>query len=421
MERKQQLKRNIKLYQALFALGRNGLTIATIYFLFTILKEFSVTQALFLIGLTSLSKGLSEVPTGVIADKISRKFSIVSGYLILSISWMGIILTGSFTSILIFTVIKGIGSSFVSGADDSLLYDSLQELGTAKKFKSIYNLSKSIDMVFFAVTTFLGGYLASINLLIPFVLQAILMLIAAGLTMFTVEPKLTQAGEEIETGSYLKHTSQTFKTIFSKSGLYKGIASAFLVFTFAGVMFKSIKNIMAPLLETYGLDISTIAFAVSAIILVKALGAFLASKYNKSGNEAKEIVIGLLIYICGLLVVILLDNLLIALAIFTLITLLDPVILTNLTTLINERISSKIRSTTLSLLSVFVELGKVVFLAGFGKFLDEYTQTAALAFALAWLVIALMISLFGNYLFNKQVAKPVPAAQVPPVLPVSET
>jgi MFS family permease len=91
-----------------------------------------------------------EVPTGVIADKIGRKYSlIVSGF---AISIAVLIYTSS-PNFLIFLVgefIFALGVALFSGADKALIYDTLKEMNEekeAKYFFSRYSISKILAIV----------------------------------------------------------------------------------------------------------------------------------------------------------------------------------------------------------------------------------------------------------------------------------
>src|SRR5687767_3143808 len=71
---------------------------------------------------------ICEVPTGVIADAISRRLSILLGLVLVS---AGLMLSGAFAvfeTILIAQVLWGVGSTFLSGAKEAWIAD---EIGTA--------------------------------------------------------------------------------------------------------------------------------------------------------------------------------------------------------------------------------------------------------------------------------------------------
>ncbi len=101
------------------------LTVAGLYFATRIASD-PFQLALLGIALESATL-LFEIPTGVIADVYSRKWSIVVGYIIWGI---GFIIQGVFQSfyiVLLSQLIWGIGFTFVSGAPEAWLVDELGE------------------------------------------------------------------------------------------------------------------------------------------------------------------------------------------------------------------------------------------------------------------------------------------------------
>ncbi len=391
MSRTSLLRRNILLYRLLLVLGANGLMTSVIYFFLTVTRGFNPYQALFLIGLGALAKAISEVPTGIIADKFSRKYSILIGYVVILISWIGILAVTGFIPMFLFVVLGGIGGSFISGADDALLYDTLKELDKTDQFKPITNISESIELVAFAATVLIGGLLGSINFLLPLVAHITLLIISVFITYLLVEPQMTVKGEKIEQIGYILHAKKSIKTIVSETGLRSGLLGSFISLALILAVFKSTKNILSPVLDQYGFAVSTIGLITSAIILIKAVGAFIASKVSKQGNEKKEVVLCLALCILGLLAITLIRIPLLQLTIFVFIISLDNVILVNLKAIVNEKIESTQRSTVLSLLSLLARSTEMLFLTSFGWIVGAYPIGLALLFTTGWLVIAAVI------------------------------
>lgn len=402
MNRPEALRRNIVLYRLLLVFGANGLMVSVVYFFFTSIKGLDTAEALFLVGFGSLAKALSEVPTGVVADMISRRFSILMGYTILLGSSIGILVAADFWMLLACTMCGGIGGAFISGADDSLLYDSLKELGKKDTFKSVYNKSESIELVAFAITILIGGLLGGINLYIPQVVLIATFIISMGLSWLLIEPSMTKDGEEIEHQGYISHTKRSIQSIFSYSGFKSGLLGAFLSLSLIAAVFKSTKNILSPILDQYGFTISTVGLIVSAIILIKALGSFVASKVSKPGDETKEVVIGLSTCVVGLFLITVINAPLIQLIIFIGIIGMNNIILTNLKAIVNDTIVSNQRSTILSLVSLCTRTGEMLYLTSFGWIIDLYSIQSAVMFTAGWLLIALLV--LQRYLYPRSVS-----------------
>lgn len=101
------------------------LTVAGLYFATRISSDpFQLSLLLIVLEFATL---LFEIPTGVIADVYSRKWSIVGGYIIWGV---GFIIQGMFQSfyiVMLSQVIWGIGFTFVSGAPEAWLVDEIGE------------------------------------------------------------------------------------------------------------------------------------------------------------------------------------------------------------------------------------------------------------------------------------------------------
>jgi MFS transporter, DHA3 family, tetracycline resistance protein len=70
-----------------------------------------------------------EVPTGIVADTYSRRFSMLVGLLVLGVAFVVTGLAGSVAVVIVAAAVMGFGWTFVSGAEDAWLYDELGEEG----------------------------------------------------------------------------------------------------------------------------------------------------------------------------------------------------------------------------------------------------------------------------------------------------
>lgn len=86
------------------------------------MREIIEIQALF-----GLSVAVFEVPTGYIADLWSRKASVCLGTFVAACGFSMIPFCTTYETILLYEVIIGLGASLVSGADISIIYDSIKD------------------------------------------------------------------------------------------------------------------------------------------------------------------------------------------------------------------------------------------------------------------------------------------------------
>jgi MFS family permease len=105
-----------------------------------------------LLATWQITQILAEVPTGVLADRFSKKYSIVIGRLLKSLCFFVWFLAPSFNGYLFGFVLWGIGEAFVSGAVQAYLYE-LNEGTKNNTYLKSYSRLKSLEMF-----TYTGAY-----------------------------------------------------------------------------------------------------------------------------------------------------------------------------------------------------------------------------------------------------------------------
>jgi DHA3 family tetracycline resistance protein-like MFS transporter len=132
-----------------------------------------------------------EIPTGIVADVVSRRLSVIIGFAMIGI---GLIFEGSFplfATILLAQLIWGTGFTFISGAKDAWLADELGE----DRLPQVYlrGTQMAQTMAFIGIFTSVG--LASLRLNLPFLVAgsgmlglALLLLLLMPETGFTPTP-----------------------------------------------------------------------------------------------------------------------------------------------------------------------------------------------------------------------------------------
>ena len=133
-ERSSALRRNIVAALALkVLLGALAFVVPTIVLLWKqhgmSMQDIMLLQALFAISLA-----VFELPTGYFADALGRKKAIILAALLLVAGASAYFVADSFSLFLLAEVLLALGFSFMSGADQALLYDTLLELGRAADF-----------------------------------------------------------------------------------------------------------------------------------------------------------------------------------------------------------------------------------------------------------------------------------------------
>ncbi|MDP3794993.1 MAG: MFS transporter [bacterium] len=171
----------------------------------------------------SLFVFLGEVPTGLFADRFGQKTSIIFGYTIEAIGIALVIVFPTTVGLYIAYSMRGLGSSFLSGSEEALLYESVKQSGK-NNFQKIYGQFLSNEHIGFIVSTALAGfayqYLGE-RAFIPLIAFTALCILGAGIASLFLknfEAKITDASEGAGMFSLLKQSFSLIRrndTIFT--------------------------------------------------------------------------------------------------------------------------------------------------------------------------------------------------------------
>src|SRR6266498_685314 len=92
-------------------------------------RGLSLAQAALIDVTFFVAAALGEVPTGVVADTVGRKTSLLIGTALMCVSTLAWVLAPTLPLIMAAYVCLGIGYTFLSGAEDALFYESVQRTG----------------------------------------------------------------------------------------------------------------------------------------------------------------------------------------------------------------------------------------------------------------------------------------------------
>lgn len=207
----------------LFRLFSNMLLIAAIMMPFFIeWGKLNFTKIMTLEAIFLVSSVIFEVPTGVIADRFSRKLSLLLGSIVGMVAVTVYIFYPSFWLFALGEVLWGICHAFYSGADEALLYDSLKEMKREKESKKIIGNAYNFLLAGILIGCPLGSaiYFATNDLRAPVYFMAITFFIAAIIALTLKEPQRFSKDSEIKkyldifkTGIKHLHNHQILKTL----------------------------------------------------------------------------------------------------------------------------------------------------------------------------------------------------------------
>ena len=151
-------KRNIYLF-LVFDFLTNLSPLSFIYALFLKQQNMSLTQIGFIISVYQISKLIFEVPSGVFSDKYGRKTCAYIGQVSLIVFLISTLITRSYNSFLLISIIRGISFAFLSGTADCIFSESI-----LKCFPDKMDYYMGIDKILFycsiGLSSIIGGFLA---------------------------------------------------------------------------------------------------------------------------------------------------------------------------------------------------------------------------------------------------------------------
>jgi MFS family permease len=249
---------------------------------FTVWGGISYFQVMLLQSWFVFWEMLLEIPTGAIADKFGRKFSVALGTFVNVLAVIMYAIKPNFYFFLAAEFLWALALALISGADDALVYDSLKEIRKEKESKGVIGRFHSFELIGIVVATPVGGIIAAkFGLQYATMAMAIPLLIAAFVALTVKEPHYKK---EIK--------QQTYIEIMKKGVTYFLKNKTLRILAFDSVSFSILSFFIIWLyqliLMQFGLPLSyfglvnSIAVVFEIIILNKfqALENILGSKRN---------------------------------------------------------------------------------------------------------------------------------------------
>lgn len=188
---KLKLERNIMIYYV-FQLLREPLFWGPVLIMYIQkTSHMSLSAIYWMESAAVISIFLLEVPMGAVADLLGRRRTIFVGSCFLLAEQ--IVFASSFNPFMVWlanNVLWVIGYSLISGADSSMLYDTLKSLGRENEFKKIQGRSASYRLGLIAICSISAGYLAGYHIRLPAALGVITIALNCGVTYLFVDPPL---------------------------------------------------------------------------------------------------------------------------------------------------------------------------------------------------------------------------------------
>ncbi|MEM7554794.1 MAG: MFS transporter [Cyanobacteria bacterium P01_A01_bin.84] len=340
----------------------------------------SFEESLLLKTILSLSIFIFEIPSGYFADIFGRKACLVSGGFIWTCGLLFYCFQTSFTAFAIAEILSGLALSLISGANTALGFDSLVEINQQQNYRQIEGKLGAIAGVSEAICGLVGGLSAAVNLIYPFYLQTVCILLYFLLSLTLVEPVSHQSQTNNQNNQKPTQTINhreiwqaiRFSLLENKKVKWLVLFSAnFGIATFLAVWLSQAD------MQSRGLEVSSFGFAWAIFHLIMSFASLKATSIENIYGT-KKVFLGLVLLL-GLSYILLgIINqvwgiIFIALIYFSR-GVRNPLILNH----INQNLPSSIRATVLSINSFVFRLGFTIIAPIIGWITDTYSLDIAL-------------------------------------------
>lgn len=231
----------------------------------------SMQDVLTLKGIYSVAVVILEIPSGYLADVWGRKKSLILGAILGCLGFVVYSFSYGFTGFLAAELILGIGSSFISGSDSAMLYDSLLKMKREKEYLKQESRVMSVGNFAEAIAGIAGGSLALISLRTPFVLQSFIAFIAIPAAFLLLDPN--QDSKKSKAG--FKHILSIVKfSLWDSAKLRWNIMLSSVI----GCATLTLAWFIQPYLKDLDMEVSTIGVVWTLLNLTVGFVALLAHR-----------------------------------------------------------------------------------------------------------------------------------------------
>lgn len=247
-----------------------------------------------------LTMALAEIPTGVVADTVGRKASMMISTLINVFAAILFATATTFPMIMIANSLWAIGLTFNSGAEVTLFFETIKQVGRESEFIKLRGRLQVVMMAGAAFSSGLGGILGNIDLQLPFFVYAATNVLSF-LVLLTMKDTPIELDEE--TGVQLPYR-ETVKVSWRAFRQRPILRYALL---YGGMIIVGEHMIRVLFIQLHaveiGMPISLIGFWVFGYQFAQMLGAASANRLEKRLGEWKLLVFGAGLVVVGLLVI----------------------------------------------------------------------------------------------------------------------
>ena len=380
-------------------------------------RGLSLSQAALIDVTFFVAAAFAEVPTGIVADRFGRKASMTAGAALMSLGVLGWTFAPTLPLIMLAYVAMGVGITFLSGAEDAFFYETLQVTGRGDDYTRLLGRVSGIFPGALALGSVAGGVLAAIDVVLPFLISGVALLITLGIVLTFKEPQTAEPSGGQARPSFGEVLRQSLALLRARPTLRYPILYLAVV-PLASFMIESV--FVQPQALALGVPLAGIGVIVMAVQLTNMLGSAWSDRITVRVGEGRVLYTAPMM-ICSSLLLLAALQILPALLLIAVMGFLTAVVRPILVSRIQDELSDDIRATMLSMQSLTFTIVAAISQPSLGAIADHWGLPAAYV-VLAASVSLLMVGLFWKSRQHcpQPVMAPCPAQVREPLEPVAE-
>lgn len=369
-----------------YKIFQNLLLIYPVYPLLFSEAGLSVSQISLLLAIWSIPVILLELPSGILADRWSRKYLVVLSSLLRALCFMVWIILPTFLGFAVGFLFWGTSEALASGAEEALLFDTLKAMGNQEAFASAYGKSSGAASLAVALACLTGGVVVQhAGYRMVLLLSVVCSLVSTFIAVGSKDIHLYRSNTMNQ-----MHTS--WKMVLSACNhiIHNRSVRVLTVALIVPISLSGILDEYDPLIaSSYGLGVSYVGLWTGGRYILESLGSLVAATIRK--RNASTPLLFSMIAGCSLLLYVLGSRVLFLPWYFLFFFLLAAAVVMQ-EDLIQQSIEDQGRSTVHSVVTLMVEIHALVFFLVLGllRGLSQVVVVIALYGLIASLVLIIL-------------------------------
>lgn len=272
------LRRNVPLLYAFSFLQMTLFPMAVITLFWKDHLGLSLSQILLLQGIFAVAMVLMEYPSGYISDRVGYRTALTVASVLGILGWGVYTVASSFRDVLIAEILLGISTSFISGTDSALLYESVKGTEEEPAYTRFEGRSTGFGQTGEAAGALFAGVLYARYPLLPFILQVGVWVLALFLTRGLTEPQR----EQRHFGGHLKEALASARYVFIEN---RRLRVTILLSIVLGISSFYPVWLIQPYMRDAGVPIASFGPIWAGANLTVAIFAVLSHRVRERLNE----------------------------------------------------------------------------------------------------------------------------------------